>query len=178
MNTTQYYIDLRLAFHTIADQTPVTVDTMQISEILHCSLRNARLLLKKMDNDGFIKWAPGKGRGNRSHLTFTFPLSSVIILHFQNLIQQKNMDEALQFLDRKGIPVEIKKKCYNQLRPHFGLQVPQLEQGEEQKLLPLSKKMTFNHIVRHVNNRTSSWELGKKMPKYNTFQWPKNDGDV
>jgi MarR-like DNA-binding transcriptional regulator SgrR of sgrS sRNA len=178
MNTTHYYIDLRLAFHTIADHTPVTVDTQQISEIFHCSLRNARLLLKKMGSEGFIKWSPGKGRGNRSHLTFTFPLSSVIILHFQNLLQQNNIGEALQFLDRKEIPIEIKKKCYNQLRPHFGLQSPQLEQKEEQKLSPSSKKITFNHIICNINSRTSSWKLEKKTPRYNTIQWPKNNGDL
>lgn len=177
MNTAQYYIELRLAFHTIADQTPMTADTTQISEILHCSLRNTRLLLKKMSSEGFIEWTSGKGRGNRSLLTFIFPLSSVVILHFQSLIQQNNMEEALQFLDRKEIPMEIKKKCYNQLRPYFGLHFPQIDQNTEQKNPPLSKKMTFNHINRQINNRTSSWILGKKVSKHNTFQWPKNDSN-
>ncbi|MCH5586118.1 SgrR family transcriptional regulator [Shimazuella sp. AN120528] len=177
MNTIEYYIELRLAFHTVADQTPITVDTTQISEILHCSSRNARLLLKKMNSEGFIEWTSGKGRGNRSHLTFIFPLPSVIILHFQSLIQQNNMEEALQFLDRKEIPINIKKKCYNQLRPQFGLDLPQMEPSEDKKLSPVSKKMTFNHIVRHIGNRTSSWVLGKKIPKHNTIQWPKKDTD-
>jgi MarR-like DNA-binding transcriptional regulator SgrR of sgrS sRNA len=174
VNTIEYYIELRFAFSTVADRTPVSVTLTQISETLHCSLRNARILLKKMDSEGFIQWTSGKGRGNQSHLTFTFPLSSVIILHFQSLIQQKRMEEAVQFLDRKEIPVDIKKKCYEHLRPHFGLHLPQID---EQKTPLSSKKMTLNHIVRQVQNRTSSWIIGKKMTKQKTIQWPTNTTD-
>jgi MarR-like DNA-binding transcriptional regulator SgrR of sgrS sRNA len=178
MNTIEYYIELRFAFHTIADRTSFPVTTTHISEILHCTMRNARILLKKMHTEGYINWQSGKGRGNQSHLTFQLPLSSVIILHFQSLMQQNNMEEALKFLDRKEIPMDIKKKCYNQLRPHFGLKLPNITQTDEQQELPIiNKKMTFNHVVRQIHNRTSSWMVGKKLTKQTKFQWPTKDSD-
>ncbi len=177
MNTIEYYIELRFAFSTVSERIPVTVTLKQISEILHCTLRNTRILLKKMHTEGYIDWESGKGRGKQSQLTFSFPLSSVIILHFQSFIEQKKIEEAIQFLDRKEIPINIKKKCYEQLRPQFGLHFPQIELNE-QKTSPIPKKMTLNHMIRQVRNRTSSWIIGKKMTKQATIQWPTQSNDA
>jgi MarR-like DNA-binding transcriptional regulator SgrR of sgrS sRNA len=178
MNTIDYYMELRFAFHTTSDHTPISVQTNQIADILHCSLRNTRILLKKMNAEGFIDWKSGKGRGNRSYLAFQLPLSSVVILHFQGLIQQNKINEAVQFLDRKEIPMEIKKKCYHHLRPSFGLHSPHITtEKQEPHSPPIAKKMTLNHIVRHVSNRTSSWMIGKKMTKKTMFQWPSSSKD-
>jgi MarR-like DNA-binding transcriptional regulator SgrR of sgrS sRNA len=170
MNTIEYYIELRAAFRAIADQTPFPISTTQIAELLHCSLRNTRILLKKMSEEGLIVWEAGKGRGNSSQLTFRLPLATVTMLHFQSLQQQNKIDEAIQFLDRKEIPVHVKKKCYTQLRPNFGLQSPS---ATDNKTLPdVSKKLTFKHIVRQVKYRTSKWVIGDSNQKKITARWP------
>lgn len=49
----------------------------EISNLLNCSLRNARNVLKKLDNAGWIKWSPAIGRTHVSELEFLETLISL-----------------------------------------------------------------------------------------------------
>ncbi|WP_245772913.1 SgrR family transcriptional regulator [Paenibacillus catalpae] len=42
----------------------------QIAEVLYCTERNAKLVLRKLSEEGYIEWKAGRGRGNRSQITF------------------------------------------------------------------------------------------------------------
>ena len=49
----------------------------EISNLLNCSLRNARNVLKKLDNAGWIKWNPAIGRTHVSELEFLETVNSL-----------------------------------------------------------------------------------------------------
>ena len=49
----------------------------EISNLLNCSLRNARNVLKKLDNAGWIKWIPAIGRTHVSELEFLETVNSL-----------------------------------------------------------------------------------------------------
>lgn len=175
LNTTEYYIDLRLAYSFVTENTTIHATINEIADILCCTLRNARHLLKKMQSEGFIEWTPGQGRGNRSHLTFKISLSSVIILSFKDYLQQNKVEQALQLINRREIPADIRKKCYRQLQVEFDQQNTQTEDVPKNKPTPLPKGITLNHMVRQVNNQTSSWMIEKKPLKQSVIRWPSTD---
>lgn len=173
MQISEYYIDLRFAYPTISEHTPFSVTISEMADIFYCTTRNARHLIKKMDTAGFITWKPGRGRGRQSQITFLLSLNTVIILHFQDLLQQEKFEQALQFISREEIPADIRKTCYNQLRPQFGLQHP-ITTDPKRNHHKKTKGMTLNHIVRQVKGRTTSWMIEKKSLKHSLFRWPKS----
>lgn len=53
------------------DQRGTSRITIQnISETLFCTERNSKLIIKKLEDLHWIMWFPGRGRGNRSKLSF------------------------------------------------------------------------------------------------------------
>lgn len=168
MNTIEYYIDLRCAYHAISELIPIQITIKEISEIFCCTLRNTRSLLKKMETEGLLKWEPGKGRGKQSKLTFLFPLSILVESYFQRLIQQNDIEQALMVVNKNGIPLDVRKRCYKQLRPKFGFQILDrvpLDTDDD----PLD--LTLKNMVNEIKSNTSAWVFSKPETKQ-PMQWP------
>ncbi len=74
------YIELWIAYgkgKKEGERLEVTVQN--ISETLFCTERNSKLIIKKLDELNWIKWFPGRGRGNRSKLIFQkHPMSLIL----------------------------------------------------------------------------------------------------
>ncbi|MFD1906311.1 SgrR family transcriptional regulator [Paenibacillus rhizoplanae] len=51
-------------------QQPIPVTIEQLTGILHCTPRNVKFILRKLEEQQLIAWIPGRGRGNRSQMTF------------------------------------------------------------------------------------------------------------
>lgn len=168
MNTIEYYIDLRCAYHAISELIPIQITIKEISEIFCCTLRNTRSLLKKMEAEGLLKWEPGKGRGRQSKLTFLSPLSNLVEAHFQELIQQNDIEQALMVINKQGIPLDVRKRCYQQLRPKFGFQI--LDRVPLNTNNDHSIDMTLKHMVNEIKSNTSAWVFSKPI-KNNTSAW-------
>src|SRR5574343_1990831 len=49
-------------------EQPVSPDVAELAALLACSPRNVRLQLAKMQQQGWLAWQPGRGRGHRSVL--------------------------------------------------------------------------------------------------------------
>jgi hypothetical protein len=169
VNTIEYYIDLRCAYYAISELIPIQITIKEISEIFCCTLRNTRSLLKKMEAEGLLKWEPGKGRGKQSKLTFLSPLSTLVEAHFQQLVQQNDIEQALMVINKKGIPVDVRKRCYQQLRPKFGFQIIESIPLDTKEDDPLD--LTLKHMVNEIKSNTSAWVFSKLETKQ-PMQWP------
>lgn len=51
-------------------QQPIPVTIEQLTGILCCTPRNVKFILRKLEEQQLIAWIPGRGRGNRSQMTF------------------------------------------------------------------------------------------------------------
>ncbi|WP_425283813.1 SgrR family transcriptional regulator [Lihuaxuella thermophila] len=165
------YFDLRQIYPDVKENVPFPVRVAELAEILCCSPRNVKHLLKKMETAGFIKWEPGKGRGNRSKLTFTLPLGTVVIYHFKDLLNKGKVDQGIQFIHRKGVPENIRKMCFNHLQSQY-----RSAASDTKKQQDLSKKLfqTFpvmRHLVRQIHD-TSPWFISTRPAKASSFIWP------
>ncbi len=54
-------------FEGVASDTTL----QEISDILCCTRRNARMVLSKMEEQGWLTWSPSIGRGKLSRLAFS-----------------------------------------------------------------------------------------------------------
>lgn len=64
---------LRVQFETLFEHfagQDSQVRIEEITEVLFCTRRNARIVLNKMDEEGWIEWHPAPGRGKLSQLNF------------------------------------------------------------------------------------------------------------
>jgi SgrR family transcriptional regulator len=65
-----YYLELFLRFPKMKVDESIEVSLVEISNILFCTVCNSKLTLKKLEKLGWMICKLGKGRGNKSLLTF------------------------------------------------------------------------------------------------------------
>ncbi len=65
MNSIEHFLELRLHFQKVETHRSFEVSLEELAEILNCSTRNVRRLLKNMEKEGLVFWKPGGGRGRR-----------------------------------------------------------------------------------------------------------------
>nr|WP_314863589.1 ABC transporter substrate-binding protein [uncultured Undibacterium sp.] len=72
-----------------------------LAQALHCSERNMRLLLAKMQAQGWLSWHAGLGRGNLSRLQLLVTPESLALDHLSGLLAKGDLEHAFASLDRK-----------------------------------------------------------------------------
>lgn len=97
---------------------PVTID--RLASILCCTPRNVKFILRKLEEQGFIHWQPGRGRGNISQLTFLRTIEEVLEDSFQELINKGKIKEAIELLSRGQVSDPLKERLLLVLNKQMG----------------------------------------------------------
>ncbi|PQQ44197.1 SgrR family transcriptional regulator [Bacillus thuringiensis] len=95
------YIELWIAYgkgKKEGERLEVTVQN--ISETLFCTERNSKLIIKKLDELNWIKWFPGRGRGNRSKLIFQKHPISLILDRGKEITKKGDVKSGSIFVER------------------------------------------------------------------------------
>lgn len=75
---------------------PLSLD--EVASILFCTYRNARLIIKKMEELNWVQWTPGKGRGNRSSITFLVDARELVLQRAKELVKKGDLREAKKLI--------------------------------------------------------------------------------
>lgn len=102
----------------IGEANPVTID--RLASILCCTPRNVKFILRKLEEQGFIHWQPGRGRGNISQLTFLRTIEEVLEDNFQELINKGKIKEAIELLSRGQVSDTLKERLLMVLNKQMG----------------------------------------------------------
>ncbi|MNI96352.1 HTH-type transcriptional regulator SgrR [compost metagenome] len=51
----------------------------ELTGLFHCTERNVKMIVKKLQEEELIKWLPGLGRGNRSRIQFMVKRESFLL---------------------------------------------------------------------------------------------------
>jgi SgrR family transcriptional regulator len=70
----------------------------EVAERLCCTARNARLLLGRMQAEGWLRWTPGRGRGRLSRLELRREPGALHEAHLRELIGHGRLEEAFDSL--------------------------------------------------------------------------------
>ena len=77
-------------------------DLAAIAAALCCSERNARLVLQRMQGEGWITWRPGSGRGHRSTVALLQDYETIRLQHLHHLIADGKLEAAFEGLPSAG----------------------------------------------------------------------------
>lgn len=124
MRAEEHYLRLRTFFQKRTEGEPVEVTREQLAEIFACTDRNAHLLIKKMEEQNWLRWHPGRGRGHRSQLVFWQSPDQLQLATAKQLVEDGQLSGALSVVE-KQLSSESRATFFQWLSNRFGVQVEQ-----------------------------------------------------
>ncbi|MGN7356329.1 ABC transporter substrate-binding protein [Paenibacillus sp. SAF-054] len=118
--------------------TAVKVTLEELADALCCTVRNAKLILKKLVEEQLIEWLPGRGRGHYSQITFQEGKEGFLYQLSIGLAKSGDYKQAFEMLSNYGIGTQAKERFIDWLNGHFGYKK---EEGSEG--LPGSDTLIF-----------------------------------
>lgn len=99
---------------------PVETTVDELATAWFCTLRNAKLLVRKLSDEKLIAWQAGRGRGIRSRLTFLAEREPILLSVAQRMARGGEYKTAFEWLDAFGAGSHAKEKFVAWLGEHFG----------------------------------------------------------
>lgn len=120
MHLMNYYLDLRAGFSLERENRAFRVTLDELAAILYCTTRNVKLLLRKMAEQEWIVWVPGRGRGNASKLTFLISPEGIISREAMLLAQKGDFQGAVTLIHQLKDGEGLEESFFKWLSGYFG----------------------------------------------------------
>ncbi|QTM98876.1 hypothetical protein ERJ70_05920 [Sediminibacillus dalangtanensis] len=135
----------------------------ELGKHLACTERNAKLIVHRMQQAGWIIWKPGKGRGNTSSIQLIADLEDLILAEAKER-STVSMEEGIRFLQRFSISRHTQQLFIDWLffttDGGHTKQIDTIDRLQFPSYRPLPKldpllvhRRSENHIMRHIYNR-------------------------
>jgi len=98
----------------------IEATTEEVAQALFCSTRNAKMVVKKLAEDGLIEWRPGGGRGNVSRIVFLAEKEPILLGMGQRMSLNGEYKQAFELLRRHGAGTTAVERFMAWLNGHFG----------------------------------------------------------
>lgn len=146
---------LRVQFETLFqhfDGKNSGVQLEDITEILFCTRRNARIVLNKLEEEGWIEWHPAAGRGKLSTLIFKRSKADVSENLARRYLEEGKIGQALEVLDSDAAKLTQVIQGYLGVSHREGEQVVRLPYYRPLSMLNphLQMRRTEIHIARQI----------------------------
>ena len=128
-------IDQFHKIHALLEKQTTQPGLPALAEALNCSERNARLLLRKMEEKGWLRWEATRGRGHFSRLTLLATPQQVALDRLSGLLAEGELEQAFASLDGD------QRKLLAARLPDF-VQVPQADGSRDRLRIPLRRAVT------------------------------------
>ncbi|UUZ93890.1 SgrR family transcriptional regulator [Paenibacillus sp. P25] len=115
-----YYMQLRKCYPNVKEREEVAITMQELAGIFQCSGRNVNLVLRRMEETAWIRWIPGRGRGNSSRMVFLIPAEEVALETAQGLVEKGDIQQAFAFLEEQSHLPSVKDRFVYWLDTHFG----------------------------------------------------------
>jgi SgrR family transcriptional regulator len=190
MQLRESYLLLRRQWSGALEGEPVRVTVAELAERLFCTPRNVNLLLKKMMEEGWLRWEPGNGRGHRSRLTFKLAGDKLVRQMAEERARRGDVGDALRIVRENGSGAE-QERFLAWLSGQFGFHV-RVEEEERVDVLrfpyfrPLltleparALRQTERHMVEQVFDTLVRFEeeTGEIVPHLAHF-WEEEEGGL
>ncbi|RQW64478.1 SgrR family transcriptional regulator [Vibrio viridaestus] len=123
-----------------------------VTELLFCTRRNARIVLNKMEEEGWIEWHPAAGRGKLSKLLFKQSRNDISESLARRYLEDGKFGKALTVLDNDASKLTQVIQHYLGVQNQEGIQVVRLPYYRPlTKLNPRTNiRRSEQHIVKQV----------------------------
>ncbi|GIP38497.1 peptide ABC transporter substrate-binding protein [Paenibacillus sp. J31TS4] len=152
MKMMRHYMQLRHTYPQQPDGAELAVTLDELAEALACTHRNVVLVLKRMEERGWLEWKPRRGRGNRSGLVFRMPLETMAVEAAKLHVQRKDLKSALEQVSAPGLPPAARETFQDWLYGQFGYSREGTEQaGRDTLRFPWSQPIrTLDPLAIHL----------------------------
>ncbi|WP_244935526.1 SgrR family transcriptional regulator [Paenibacillus glycanilyticus] len=106
----------------------------QVAEALFCTERNAKLVIRKLTEEGLIDWQAGRGRGNRSQITFREDREKLLLDLSRRYAEDGEYNKAFHLLQSYGEGTGANEKFMEWMSGSFGFR---RQPGKEADVLRL-----------------------------------------
>ncbi|MCK6073624.1 ABC transporter substrate-binding protein [Paenibacillus silvae] len=124
---------------------PVRVTIEMLSAVLCCTPRNVKFILRKLEEQHFIHWHPGRGRGHHSELTLLRSLNEALEVHFTELLCKGKLKEAIELIGSVKIDEVLRENLMLTLHQQMGFH-SHLETGSEQDILRMLRSRQLGDL--------------------------------
>ncbi|MFC4104174.1 ABC transporter substrate-binding protein [Paenibacillus xanthanilyticus] len=147
--TTERYLALYNRFSPdVAAGVPIEATLDDIAAALFCTARNARLIVRKLEEERLIEWRPGLGRGNRSQIVFRKDQEAYLLEVARGQAETGDYKLAFDLLETFGQGQETRERFLDWLNGQFGYRKEAI--GEEGRAM--------DALVFPVNQQTSTFD--------------------
>lgn len=101
-------------------QEPLPVSIEQLAEVLCCTPRNVKFILRKLEEKSFIHWQPGRGRGHISELTFMRSVEEVLEDALLELIGKGKIRQGIDLIGLPEVNGLLKERLLVTLNKQMG----------------------------------------------------------
>jgi MarR-like DNA-binding transcriptional regulator SgrR of sgrS sRNA len=175
MKLLEYYVSLRVYQKENEYMDSMRVTVQELSNVLCCTERNVKILLKRMAEENWLTWEPGRGRGNTSTLTFHKDMRTGLTEIFNQLLQNDDLTGAINLL-KENLPEDIKDELHNMLDTHFGYQEKGQESVKDVLKIPMTRKLstldpafvsvsTESHFARQIYDTLLQYDVKEQVFK-------------
>ncbi|MGG6312693.1 ABC transporter substrate-binding protein [Paenibacillus macerans] len=112
----------------MAEPREVEVALEDLARLFHCTERNVKLIIRKLQEEGLIEWSPGRGRGHRSRLIFRAGRETFLTELAQRLAEKGEYRAAFEFLHQHEEDKGALERFIQWLNNQFGAE--QLAAGQ------------------------------------------------
>ncbi|MEF2965974.1 ABC transporter substrate-binding protein [Paenibacillus sp. M1] len=124
MLTAERYIVLlnHFAGPAAGDRDEFEVTLEDLTELFHCTERNVKLIVRKLQEEELIGWIPGRGWGNRSRIRLLAKREPFMLEFAKRLAQKGEYRTAFEFLHQFEEDKPILDRFIQWLNTQFGLE--------------------------------------------------------
>lgn len=99
---------------------PIEVSLELLAETWFCTVRNVKLIIRKLEEEGWIAWQAGRGRGHLSRITLLVEKDMLVLEHAQLHVTKGEYKQAFELLDAYREDTQVKRLFINWLNNQFG----------------------------------------------------------
>ncbi|MGE5702178.1 MAG: ABC transporter substrate-binding protein, partial [Clostridia bacterium] len=188
MNIAHHFLALRSAV-PIEKDARSTITLEEIADICSCTVRNAKLLIKQMTEHGWIRWFPGRGRGNRSSVQFLKNVDDIAVVLAEAHIDKGNLQKAFALLDSFEVRGTLRDSFIEGVYQRLGYQMETIDDGQLEILRfpfyrPIPRldpmfvtRRTEAHMVKQLFDTLVCYDAAAKVVKPHLAHFWESSGD-
>ncbi|RXT06262.1 SgrR family transcriptional regulator [Ammoniphilus sp. CFH 90114] len=115
-----HYYALRKAFPSIPNEQEMEITIDELGNILCCSRRNVNFILKQMQQEKWIEWKAGRGRGHHSSISYLADVEQLLLHTAKDMVRKGDIGQALALFNEYPINPVSKTSFMDWLNSQMG----------------------------------------------------------
>lgn len=154
------------------------VQLEDVISVLFCTRRNARIVLNKMAEEGWLEWYPAAGRGNLSKIVFKRSQHDVSETLAKQYLEQGKVEQAFHVLNKDSAKLTKVIENYLGVNHEEGQQIIRLPYYRPLSMLNPTKphRRSEQNIIRQIFSGLTTLDENDQLKPDLAHNWESNDG--